>query len=418
MVGKGAIIAVFGFALAFSVYQLRISRAVISTTDNFNQYYIETLVHQTALSGMNFGINKVWKEDWTSGSFQLVSNSCSTLVTVNQIGTDTVKLKALAWKEVFDKDAIGTHDLVKEIRDSVVAYFSYSIPISRYFWFTNQEAGVYWITGDTVWGPIHTNGVLRTSGSPTFYGKVTAYRGIAPGPSTGGNRANFYGGWEVGVYNELPTDMSPLIDAANIGNGDAPVNTKSIYNQNTTFEFLPDGKVIRTVGSSAPDTVLLSEIAPNGVIYSTADIHVKGVLNGQVTIYSNDDIWIDDNIVYANDPNVDPNSDDLLGLIARDNIIVSENDPNNDDVVIQACLMAINGSFYAENYSGRPIAGTLTITGSIVQNRRGAIGTFERWSNSITHGFSKRYHFDPRLKNISPPHYPYVRELHLVSWWE
>ena len=51
-------IAVAGFALAFSVYQLNISRAVLSSTDNFNEYYMETLVHESALTAMNMGINK------------------------------------------------------------------------------------------------------------------------------------------------------------------------------------------------------------------------------------------------------------------------------------------------------------------------------------------------------------------------
>lgn len=417
MFGKGAIIAVLGFALSFSVYQLRVSRAVMSTSDNFNRYYSQTLLHETSLTGMNMGINKVWHDNWNSGSFNFVANGCSSLVSVNQLNLDTVKVKSISWDKIFDEESTNQEKTV-EIRDSVIAYFSYAIPVSRYFWFTNQEAGVYWISGDSVWGPVHTNGVLRTSGSPVFYGKVTAFRGISPNPARRGNRAHFYGGWEVGIDNEVPTDMSALVSAANTGNNGAPTNTKCIYNQETSFEFLSDGQVIRTVGSGTPDTVAVGDIAPTGVIYSSQDIRVEGVFNGQLSMYSEDDIWIDDNLVYADDPNTNPNSDDILGLIAGDDVIVTDNGPNNNDETIQACLMTVNGSFKAQNYSGRPVAGILRITGSIVQDRRGAIGTFSRWSNSITHGYSKRYRFDPRLQSISPPYYPYVRHLHLVSWWE
>jgi len=145
---------------------------------------------------------------------------------------------------------------------------------------------------------------------------------------------------------------------------------------------------------------------------------VKGILNGELTIYAGDDIFIDDDVVYADDPNTNPDSDDLLGLVAGDKVFVTDNAPNNNDLNIQACLMAVNGKFTAENYSTRPVAGELRVTGSIVQNQRGPVGTFSRWTGSITHGFSKRYKYDPRLYSKSPPYYPYIRHLHLVSWWE
>ncbi len=417
MFGKGALIVVAGFAIAFSTYQLNLSRAATASTDNFNRYYMETLVHNTALSAMNLGINKVWAQNWNSGSFNMIANQCSSVVTASTIGVDSIKLKVNAWGYMFDEEAgQGT----ARIADSVVAYFSYRTPVSRYFWFTNSEAGVYWISGDSVWGPIHTNGVLRTSGSPVFYGKVTAYRGIDPNPSRRRtrSRARFYGGWEIGLNNSVPTDVSPLVAAAVNGNDGAPINTKSLYNQPVAFEFLPDGQVVRTLGRSRPDTVNLRTIAPAGVIHSTEDIRVKGVLNGQVTLYSRGNIWIDDDIVCADDPTRNPNSDDVLGLVANNNVVVTDNRPNNRDVNIQAGIMAINGSFTAQNYAGRPAAGVLRVTGSIVQNRRGPVGTFSRWRNTIMHGFSKRYRFDSRFSLLSPPKYPYVRSLRLVGWWE
>jgi len=78
--------------------------------------------------------------------------------------------------------------------------------------------------------------------------------------------------------------------------------------------------------------------------------------------------------------------------------------------------MAINGQFTAQNYDSRPVSGELKITGSIAQKYRGPVGTFG-WGGIIS-GFSKRYKFDSRCASLSPPSYPYVRELSLVSWWE
>ena len=413
MTGRGILILVFSFMVAFSIYQLRLSKAVVSASETFYYSYTKTLVHESALSAMNIGINKVWFSNVTSDNSNVIINGCTTNVAIYPVGTDTVVVKVNAWKHVYRTEA----GKLTKLQDSVIAYFSYSVPASRYFWFTNQEGYVYWITGDTVWGPIHTNSIIRTSGSPVFYGKVTAYLGIAPPPTSRGSRAKFYGGWEVGVKVNIPTDMSHLIAAAQAGNGSAPYNTKSIYNKTVYFEFLPDGKVIRTVGGST-DTVKLTDIAPTGVIYATQDVHVKGTLNGKLTIYTEKNIWIDDDIVYADDPLKNPNSDDLLGLVAKNYVIVTDNPQNNHNCTIYAAIMAVNGSFTAQNYWSRPVAGVLRIVGSIIQNRRGAIGMFSWWTNSIVHGYSKRYRFDPRYKFTSPPHYPYVRKLRLVSWWE
>jgi hypothetical protein len=427
MSGKGAILIVIAFMMSFSYYQLRLSRAVLSATDNFNYYFVKTVVHQSALSAMNIGINKVWAENITSANFNVVINQCTSAVSIFKSGTDTVKVKVKTWGYAYVDTYYTKYGKPYKIEDSVIAYFAYSMPVSKYFWFTHIEGYVYWITGDTVWGPVHTNGVLRTHGRPVFYGKVTAGTGISPNPMSRGSRAKFYGGWEVGVTVDVPTDVSHLEQAASDGNAGAPVNTKSIYNKVTLFEFLPDGRVVRQVGtiggtfsrsSDAYNAVNLSDIAPTGAIHVQSDVLVKGVLNGQVTILSDYKIWIWDDIVYADDPTVNPNSDDLLGLVAKEHILVADNAQNNNDVNIQACLMAANGSFTAEAYDRRPVSGELRITGSIVQYRRGAIGMFSRWTGSIVHGFSKRYKFDPRLKAISPPNYPYVRELRLVAWWE
>lgn len=416
MTGKGAIIIVLGFVLAFSNYQVKLNQAVISSADNFNLYYTRTLVHEEALSAMNMAINKVWADNTVDATYTTIANHCTSNVQIYESGLDTVIVKVNTWNYLFTEDYFVRNNSRFKVQDSVFAFFSYNMPISRYFWFTNYEGNVYWTTSDTVWGPVHTNHVIRTSGYPTFFGKVTAYQGIYPNPNYYYSHARFYGGWEIGVRVDIPTDMSHLLDAANMGNGSAPVNTKCLYNQQTTFEFLSNGNAIRQVGSDPPDTVTVADIAPTGVIYSTRDVRVKGQLNGRLTIYSADDIWIDDDVVYFDDPITNPASTDFLGLVANDKVIITDNAANNDNVNIQACIMAVNGSFVAQNYSSRPPAGYLRVTGSIAQKTRGPVGTFNWWG--ISSGFSKRYRFDTRCASETPPSYPYVRALSLVSWWE
>jgi len=418
MFGKGALIFVAGFAMIFSLYSLKLNRLAVTASDNFNYHYVATLTHEAAMSAMNMAINDVWANDTDSSSYNVYAAPCTSEVFIRPVGLDTISVKVRARSRVFIDEFYETDSTTFTYRDSMFAYFAYNTPVSRYFWYTNSDAGVYWITGDTVYGPIHCNQVLRTNGEPVFYGKVTARLGISPNPGRHGNRAHFYGGWEVGVDASLPTDMSALISAANSGNGGAATNTKCVYDQRLDLEFLSDGSAIRSVGGGAPDTVDLATIAPTGVISCTQDIHVKGTINGQLSLYTPQDIWVDDNVEYANNPLIDPSSDDILGLISGNgDVILADNIANNSDVVLHASVIAPNGSFMAENYNGRPIAGTISLIGSIAQGERGPVGTFG-WGSSITHGFSKRYYYDPRLQTMSAPYFPYIRLLRLVTWWE
>ena len=410
MLGKGAILVVFGFILAFSSFQVKMNGNVLATSNNFNDQYMSSLIHETALSAINLAINKVWADSTHAASYLLVTNACSSQTDISMLGLDTVKVKVKTWGYLYSDDFSTT---VKQ-SDSISAYFAYNMPISRYFWFTNDENGVYWLTGDSVWGPVHTNGVLKTAGAPVFFSKVSAQLGINPDPFS--SSAEFHGGWEVGMSNDIPTDMSYIIGAATLGNGGAATNTKSLYDLPMELDFQADGSVIRTVQGIPPDTVQVSFIAPERAVYSTADIRVKGTFNGEVTFLSTTNIWIDDDLVYADNPLSNPASDDILGLVALNNVYVTDNAANNADIHIQACIMATNGSFTAQNWSSRPVSGYLNMTGSIVQKERGAVGQFS--GGSIVSGFSKRYRFDSRLHDLSPPNYPFIKSLRLVCWWE
>lgn len=423
MFGKGALIVVMGFSIIFAVYQLNLRQARISTSDDINLQYTRMRVHETAISAMNIGINKIWNEDWTSGNFTFTAQGCTAVCSVSQPGSDTVYVLAKAWGYVFDENTYQQSGQSLKVEDSIRAVLAYNIPACRYFWFTDDEGGAgkswnQWLTTDTVYGPVHSNEVINITNSPIFYDKVTAYGGITPNPLSTGSQARFYGGWEIGMDIHIPTDMTALIAAADAGNSGAPNNTRSIYTLETIFEFLSDGRVIRTVPGNPVDTVLVSDIAPTGVIRTTEDVHVKGVFNGQLTIYSEDDIYIDDDLTYASDPLTNPGSDDFLGLVAEKHIRVTDNAANNTTVTVQACLLAIQKKFEAEHSNSRSPAGELRVIGSIVQNDRGKIGVYDWSTNTLAHGFRRNYRYDTRLSNAAPPYFPTISHLRLLSWWE
>ncbi|MDP8209118.1 MAG: hypothetical protein P9L92_20815 [Candidatus Electryonea clarkiae] len=414
MFGKGIMIYVVGFGIVFSMYQLKLNRIMVRASDNFNMNYMKTLVHEAAMTGANFGINEVWANSTTDDTFTIVSAPCTSFVEIAGAGVDSVYVKVVSRSQVFEDDYYAQYGTSMALVDSIIAYFVFSGSLAQYAWFTGKENGITWTDGDTIWGPIHSNHILHVHKSPVFYGKVTAKTGISPSPTSPGNKGKFYGGWEIGIDMVIPTDMSRIINAATTDNGAAPINTKCLYDQELHLEFLVNGDVVRTVGASPPDTVALTTIAPTGAIHSSADIHVSGVVNGQVTLHTDNDIWIDDNIVYDIDPLVDPNATSFLGLIADNNVIVADNIPNTNDVTIHANILAVSGGFAVENLPGRSNNGILKVVGSIAQAQKANVGS----GTGAGKGYTKKYYFDPRCSTQSSPYFPNVGSLRLVSWWE
>ena len=127
-------------------------------------------------------------------------------------------------------------------------------------------------------------------------------------------------------------------------------------------------------------------------------------------------IYIDDDIVYSKDPRIYPNSSDLLGIVSKNNIVITDNIANHNDINIQASIYSESGGFGAENYSSRPPSGDINLLGGIIQNTRQAVGTFN--GGGIQSGFNKRYKYDERLLIASPPAFPGTGSYEIVSWLE
>jgi hypothetical protein len=73
------------------------------------------------------------------------------------------------------------------------------------------------------------------------------------------------------------------------------------------------------------------------------------------------------------------------------------------DPEVDAAIMAIDHSFYVQNWSRGAPLGSLTVNGVITQEYRGAVGTFSGTPPVIRSGYDKGYTYDTRLKYLSPP---------------
>jgi hypothetical protein len=190
---------------------------------------------------------------------------------------------------------------------------------------------------------------------------------------------------------------------------------------------VPKYKDYATVGALTSSGVLLVQ---------NAELHVKGVLNGQITIGCVDtvkivsgkpvnsglsSVWIDGSVTYNDAPpsfqypnNV---SDDMLGIVATNNITVSQYLNHNvntghvalGDVTIDASMFcqAAGKGFGSENPGGR-VSAMLHVVGGVQQDTRQIVGQNGK-------GFKKDYDWDKNLLTHQPVGYP--RTAFVVQNW-
>lgn len=163
-----------------------------------------------------------------------------------------------------------------------------------------------------------------------------------------------------------------------------------------------------------------------GVIYAGGTVGVSGVVRGLITLYSPNTIVLLDDLRYANDP-AKGVCIDILGTISGANTVVANNAINSPvpikvsgtrqyrsmddtpDMNVHDVVMALGQSFVVEDYDRDPSdaltcgsttvgRGCLSLTGGLIQNRRGAVGT------TAGTGYTKRYSYD-RCAIVNPPPY-------------
>ncbi|HKI46641.1 MAG TPA: DUF4900 domain-containing protein [Balneolales bacterium] len=302
-------------------------------------------------------------------------------------------------------DAKGTYNGVSSNIEAILRRTSFS----KYAYFTNYEPLIYFVSKDTVKGPLHTNGTLHIMGDPVFDGEVTS-----PNSWMGTGTPQFNNGYNFNSNTiQLPTDMTGL-EAMSATGGLS-------FNNDLNIQFKNNGKVdisqFDGTSWSSPQTYDLSGY--NGVITSYGNITVQGTLKGQVTVYSEKNINISGDMTYADDPQKDPSSTDMLGLIAQNDIVVEDNAEKahgNSDLNIQAAMMALH-SFRVQDYNKGTMRGKLNLLGGIVQDTRGPVGTVNNQGTMVT-GYSKNYDYDQRLLNSWPPGYPLQDSYSIISWKE
>ncbi len=402
MGGKASLLLVLGFSLIMLYYSLNLNKLSVSATNNSTEHYKAGIAKVIAKSGLNLAASNLSRNTaWVPNSPYSYMGKDNLFITVR----DSLGTKIVTSKGTF-------HNISKtvEIKITIASF-------SEYAYFSNIEGNIWWTGKDSVFGPFHTNDDIQVHNHPFFAGPSTSHGGIVKYyNSKEADEPTIVGKYTPGIKIDIPTDGISGLSTHASGSGHVFSGHSEVF-----LEFAGDSLRYKFNAADPYTTVLASSFASNGVIYvDNGNLRIKGVVKGKWSIGSNKSVYIDDDIVYSQIPDpkdkYDP-SNDLLGILAKNKVLVTDNAANNSDINICASIYCEEGGFTAENYNSRPVSGKINLIGGIIQQKRGAVGTFIS-GGTVTHGFSKNYKYDSRLLRLVPPYFPSTNTFKIISWLE
>jgi|tagenome__1003787_1003787.scaffolds.fasta_scaffold20984329_6 Tfp pilus assembly protein PilX len=381
------------------------------------------------------------------------AGACSATVTNSVIDPSTGQL------------AIRSTGIYRGVRRSIIATFKRQ-GFLNYLWFTDFETpdpltysdpttaqskcAMYvrdgrdlsycndqsFITGDGVNGPTHTNDEFLMCGTPSFgrtnNGNVDKIEASDPSgwrSSCAGSSPSFNGVTSWGAANlQLPTSNSAIKSYANAnwiftGPVHITLSGSSATVKNAAGTTLrtgtPNNGVIYVQNGTCSTSFAQSQQYPSGGGCGDAWVASSSQVTSDLTVAAENDVIIAGNITH--------NASSVVGLIANGFVRVyhpvqysnGSCDKNSANITptsgegngipylssptIQAAVLALNHSFWVDNYGCGSALGTLNVTGAIAMKFRGTVGTHSG-GVGVT-GYLKGYNYDSALKYHQPPYF-------------
>lgn len=268
----------------------------------------------------------------------------------------------------------------------------------------------------TTYGKIYTgiddSGTARSvRHDGTAYGDIAA-EGSVTGSTTLMNGAQIYSGAAGTIRSVVKNPVnfnsfvSSLVDIARASQRGG-VNLDDLATADAwRLTFDPSGSFLaepctRTMGRHPADlppvcgSGFTRAVPANGAIYSNQIVIVSGQVNGRVTIASNADIVVGNDLSYV------ASGDDVLGLIARTEVLVARWAAFN--LSWRAATIAQGGQW--RSWTTALSKGTMTFTGSTATRDGGYMSMF---ANRV-------YQYDDTLVYLPPPWFPTVEESYTIE---
>lgn len=301
-----------------------------------------------------------------------------------------------------------------------------AINFANYIWYTNSESwggqNVWFIRNDELNGPMHTNAHFNIYGKDpgaVFGGVASSVDGYIRFYNNGNNInlsqttnppydiPDFQQGFTFGAQQSaMPGTALNLKTNAASGGLSFTKNTQVVLNSDGTMNY--------KVGNGSWQNN--QSLPANGALFVNGNLTISGTLDGRLTVGASGDVKITNDLVYASgDPVTNPSSNDSLGIISEGDVVIDRNAPSN--LHIHGVIMALNSSFYLDNYTSG-LKGDLIVRGGIIQKERGPVGTFNVSAGQKISGYTKDYAYDSRLLSSPPPFMPSTGDYLTLAWEE
>ena len=358
-------------------------------------------------------------------SSSVVSNSA----TISGGSYSYVITQEAGWKN-FSVESIG---VVNGVSRKVEVDRIYLPTFATYAMWNGENGVIYFLPGEVFDGLVHADDELyfesnSTYGGPTFSNRVTSGTNSFGGST---NYVDFQDGFELnadgGTLASIDFTLLETRAGSYAGNLLLEGHTSIAFNNDQMLITNErQGWTNQSVSISANQLVYVKDSVTGVSTTRPGRVHVQGgTVDGRVTVVSDEDMLLHNHIYYANDPRNDSEhdpattadddlSDDALGLISRDDIWVALDAP--DDLDLFAAVLAVGqavspasgderGQFGVLEYWDGPTRGFINLYGSLVQDKRGVVGTFGDDGVMLT-DYMKNYQYDKRFENAAPPYYP------------
>ena len=205
--GKSAILMVMGYSVLMLASGMNMSNVSVQAYDNSLGYYESATVRNIAVAGANMAANYLflyppgqngngwWPGygmdiNFSGGIFRVTVDSVTSVDPLTGDRRLTIR-SAARYRD-------STYEISIIMRPSNFAKFAvYAGP---------SAANAYWETGDSAFGPVHTQGLLKVTGKPYFGGKVTTKNGVDSMSASVKGHPIFNAGLETGV--NIPLNKS------------------------------------------------------------------------------------------------------------------------------------------------------------------------------------------------------------------
>jgi hypothetical protein len=347
----------------------------------------------TATAGQAWAYSLDWSYPNGFDTWRQLSNGYeySLKITPPEAGSLTVRIEAVGRKTGSTTNERRVEVL---IRPSSIADFQRIV-----------NGNVNWGATATTWGKLYANGTIDHDG--IAHGNIYAENQITGSVSMQSGAQKYDSDSSPDIRSQIknPVNFAALVASivdVQRASQVAGINLDDPAQAAWRLTFQSNGTVdvqsCTLSGGNPPENVepicgspTSYSVPINGAIYTGQTAIVSGVVNGRVTVASNDDIIVADDISY-----VQP-GDDVLGLAAKNDVIGPQWAPDN--LTWTAGVLAQSGTWKGAGPNGLH-NGLMTHVGSSTTNLG---GNWTAWD-------ARDYSYDQNLLFLPPPWFPTIED--------